>query len=262
MVEQVLRRGTLAPGVSLLAATSGNFGVALAWIGKAHGRAVEICLPEDVGNDTLALLRNLGVNLVTTPAHLGTDGAILTALDRARANPERYHYVDQFDDDDNPRAHYLSTAEEIVRQTGGAEFDCFVAGLGSTGTFMGISRRLQELNPDLRCVACQPEGSECVRGLGQLIPGDLPRIYEPHRPREVLSISQGSAREMARVVALEEGLHVGASSGAALAACFEVARRMEAAGARRARILTVFPDFDARINCDVWQTLSRFKEDR
>jgi cysteine synthase B len=237
MILEGERSGKLRPGKTILDATSGNTGIAYAMIGASRGYKVKLCLPANASQERKHILRAYGVDLVLTDPALSTDGAIEKARELYAGEPENYFYPDQYNNDANWKAHYTTTALEIVRQTGGA-LTHFVAGLGTTGTFIGTSRRLRELNSGIRLISFQPDsGFHGLEGLKHLATAIVPGIYDASVADENLWISTEDAHNMVRRLAREEGLLAGISSGAALVACMKVASRLTSG-----KIVTIFPD--------------------
>ncbi|HTK27933.1 MAG TPA: cysteine synthase family protein [Vicinamibacterales bacterium] len=231
-------RGALTPGKTILDATSGNTGIAYAMVGAAKGYAVRLCLPDNASPERKLMLRALGADLVLTDPLEGTDGAIREARRMYAEDPDRYFYPDQYNNDANWRAHYDTTAPEIIEQTSG-RLTHFVAGLGTSGTFVGTSRRLRRFNPKIRLISFQPDAAfHGLEGLKHMATAIVPGIYDPTLADEDLRISTERAHEMVRRLAREEGLLAGISSGAALAASIDVARRIDGGGV----VVTVFPD--------------------
>jgi cysteine synthase B len=229
--------GRLVPGKTILDATSGNTGIAYAMVGAAKGYTVKLCVPDNASPERKMILRALGADLVLTDPLDGTDGAIREARRLYAADPDRYFYPDQYNNDSNWRAHYDTTAPEIIEQTSG-RLTHFVAGLGTTGTFMGTGRRLRSFNPKVRLISFQPDSAfHGLEGLKHMATAIVPGIYDPSLADEDLRISTERAHEMVRRLAREEGVLAGISSGAALAAMLDVARRIDAG-----MIVTVFPD--------------------
>jgi S-sulfo-L-cysteine synthase (O-acetyl-L-serine-dependent) len=240
MIRAGERSGDLRPGKIILDATSGNTGIAYAMIGAALGYRVKLCLPSSASPERKHILSAYGVELVITPGHEGTDGAIRRVREIFAAEPEKYFYPDQYSNPANPAAHYTTTAPEIWEQTRG-QITHFVGGLGTSGTFVGTTRRLKELNPRIRCSSFQPDsGFHGLEGLKHMATAIVPKIYDPTLADEDLAIRTEDAQALARRLAREEGILAGVSSGAALFACFEVARRLPRG--ERAVIVTVFPD--------------------
>ncbi|HYL47345.1 MAG TPA: cysteine synthase family protein [Candidatus Limnocylindrales bacterium] len=240
MIRDGERRGALRPGKVILDATSGNTGIAYAMIGAALGYKVKLCLPSSASPERKQILKAYGVDLVITPGDEGTDGAIRRVKDIFAADPEKYFYPDQYSNPANPLAHYNSTAPEIWRQTDG-RITHFVAGLGTSGTFGGTTRRLKELNPKIRCISFQPDsGFHGLEGLKHMATAIVPKIYDPALADDDLAVRTEDAHRMVKRLAREEGILHGVSSGAAMCACFEVARRLPRGTS--AVIVTVFPD--------------------
>ena len=244
MILDAERNGSLAPGKTILDATSGNTGIAYAMIGAAKGYPVKLCIPVSASKERKRILAAYGAEIVWTPAEEGSDGAIRRAREIYAADPGRYFYCDQYSNPANWRAHYCSTAIEIWQQTKG-RLTHFVAGLGTTGTFVGTARRLREFNPSIRLVSFQPDAAfHGLEGLKHLPTSIVPEIYDAGVAAENLWVKTEDAYEQVRRLAREEGLLVGVSSGAALAACLEIARRLPRGEA--AQIVTVFPDSGVR----------------
>ncbi len=210
-------RGEL-PGKRLLDATSGNTGVAYAMLAAAAGIGVTVCVPANASPERKALLEAYGAEVVFTDPLEGTDGAIRRARDLAAVQPERYWYADQYNNAANPRAHVLTTAEELWHQTGG-RITHLVAGLGTTGTLMGTGRRLKELNPAIELVAVQPDGPfHGLEGLKHLATAIVPGIYDPSIPSRTEFVTTEDADDAVRRLARDAGLFVGWSAGAAVVA--------------------------------------------
>jgi S-sulfo-L-cysteine synthase (O-acetyl-L-serine-dependent) len=240
MIRDGERRGALRPGKVILDATSGNTGIAYAMIGAALGYKVKLCLPSSASPERKQILKAYGVDLVITPGDEGTDGAIRRVREIFAADPERCFYPDQYSNPANPLAHYNTTAPEIWRQTDG-RITHFVAGLGTSGTFGGTTRRLKEFNPKIRCISFQPDsGFHGLEGLKHMATAMVPKIYDPALADEDLAVRTEDAHRMVKRLAREEGILHGVSSGAAMWACFEVARRLRRGAS--AVIVTVFPD--------------------
>ena len=234
------RTGKLTHDKILLDSTSGNTGIAYAMIGAYKGYKVKLCLPKNASMERMHVLRAYGAELVFTPGDEATDGAIRRVHEIVAGDTEKYFYPDQYSNPANPAAHYATTAPEIWRQTNGT-ITHFVAGLGTTGTFVGTTRRLKELNPAIRCISFQPDsGFHGLEGLKHLATAIVPRIYDPNLADEDLAVRTEDAHQLVRRLAREEGILGGVSSGAALWACMDVARRLPAG--ERAVIVTIFPD--------------------
>ncbi|MGH9774715.1 MAG: PLP-dependent cysteine synthase family protein [Candidatus Acidiferrales bacterium] len=244
MIREGERSGELVAGKTILDATSGNTGIAYAWIGAARGYATKLFLPASASEERKKILRSLGAELVLTPAEEGSDGAIRRVRELFEREPEKYFYPDQYSNDANWRAHFETTGVEIWKQTRGLVTH-FVAGLGTSGTFIGAARRLKNFRPGIRAISVQPDaafhGLEGLKHMGTAI---VPKIYDATLADEDLGVKTEDAQAMAKRLAREEGLLVGPSSGAALVACFEVAKKMPRS--ERAIIVTVFPDSGER----------------
>jgi cysteine synthase B len=229
--------GKLTPDKIIIDATSGNTGIAYAMVGAARGYKVTLCMPENASNERKLILRALGAELVLTSPLESTDGAIREARRLYAEDPDRYFYPDQYSNDGNWRAHYDTTAPEIIEQTSG-RLTHFVAGLGTSGTFVGTGRRLRQFSPGIKLISFQPEGPfHGLEGLKHMASAMVPAIYDPTLADADLRIDTERAYRMVRRLAREEGLLAGISSGAAVAAMLEVAR-----GLTRGVIVTVFPD--------------------
>jgi len=235
------QRGVLRPGKVILDATSGNTGIAYAMIAASRGYEVKICLPSNASPERKHILRAYGAELILTDPALATDGAIERAREIFNQDPDRYFYPDQYSNPANWKAHYETTGPEIIRQMEG-RLTHFIAGLGTSGTFMGTGRRLREFNPAIRLISFQPDaGFHGLEGLKHMATAMVPSIYDPSLADEDLAVSTEEAQRMVRALARQEGLLVGISSGGALAAAFQVARRLKEEG-REGRIVAVFPD--------------------
>src|SRR5687767_6935240 len=235
------RSGLLRGGVTILDATSGNTGIAYAMISAANGYRLKLCMPANVTPERIRTLRAYGAELVLTDPLEGTDGAIREARRLFAAHPDRYFYADQYNSDANWRAHYETTAPEILEQTDG-RITHFVAGLGTSGTFMGVGRRLREFSRDIRLISVQPDSPmHGVEGLKHMETAIRPGIYDDTLADEDVRVGTERAYAFTRRLASEEGLLVGVSSGAALAASLDLAARI-----REGVIVTVFPDSGMR----------------
>jgi cysteine synthase B len=240
MIREGERHGDLRPGKVILDATSGNTGIAYAMIGAALGYKVKLCLPNSASPERKLILKAYGVDIVYTPGDEGTDGAIRRVREVYQADPEKYFYPDQYGNLANPAAHYTGTAPEIWLQTEG-RITHFVAGLGTSGTFVGTTRRLKELNSRIRCISMQPDsGFHGLEGLKHMATAIVPPIYDPTLADEDIAVRTEDGQKMAKRLAREEGILAGVSAGAALWASMDVARRLPAD--EHAVIVTVFPD--------------------
>ena len=236
MIQAAERSGELTADKTILEPTSGNTGIALAMIGAAKGYRVKLCMPECVSVERQHILQALGAEAVLTPAREGTDGAIRVAHRLLEAEPSRYYMPNQFANEWNVRSHYETTGPEIFAQTGGA-VDCFVAGMGTTGTLMGVSRYLKERKPAVRIVGVEPPVGHSVQGLKNMTEAIRPQIYREAGLDEKITVGDGEAFETTRLLAVKEGIFVGMSSGAAVAGALRVAKAMTAG-----TIVAVLPD--------------------
>ena len=220
------RSGRLRRGKTILDATSGNTGIAYGMIGAARGYPVTICLPKNASLQRKQILRSFGVDLIETDPLQATDGAQLVARELFESEPEKYYYPDQYNNPANWRAHYESTAPEIWEQTAG-QITHFVAGLGTSGTFVGTSRRLKELNPAIRVISMQPDSPfHGLEGLKHMATALAPGIYDPQLADENVEVATEAGQQMAGRLAREEGLLVGASSGANVFAALRLAQSL------------------------------------
>jgi S-sulfo-L-cysteine synthase (O-acetyl-L-serine-dependent) len=240
IVAEARQSGKLAPGKILLDSTSGNTGIAYAMLGAALGFSVTLCVPENVSLERKRILQAYGANIIYTDPAEGSDGAIKIARQYAERHPDLYFYADQYSNDANWRAHYETTANEIWQQTEG-RITHFVAMLGTTGTFVGTTRRLKELNPKICCVSLQPDSSfHGIEGAKYLPAAIVPHIYDPSLADENLEIATEDAHGMARRLAREQGLLVGVSAAAAIVGSLRVIERLESE--RRATVVTILCD--------------------
>ncbi len=223
MILEGERSGRLRPGMTILDATSGNTGIAYGMIGAARGYAVTICLPQNASAQRKRILRGFGVELIETHPLQSTDGAQIIARKLSAGSPDKYFYPDQYNNPANWRAHYESTAPEIWDQTEG-RLTHFITGLGTSGSFVGTSRRLKELNSAIRTISMQPDSPfHGLEGLKHMATALVPGIYDPALADENVEVSTEAGQEMARRLAREEGLLVGTSSGANVFAALRLA---------------------------------------
>jgi S-sulfo-L-cysteine synthase (O-acetyl-L-serine-dependent) len=239
IICEAISSGQLTPDRRILDATSGNTGIAYAMIGAALGYGVTLCVPGNISAERKRVLSAYGPEVIYTDPLEGSDGAIREARLRFAANPARFFYADQYNNEFNWRAHYDTTALEIWEQTSG-RVTHFVAGLGTSGTFVGAGRRLRELNPAITLVSIQPDGPfHGLEGLKHMDTAIVPGIYEPTLAEVDWPVSTDDAYEMTRRLAREEGLLAGISSGAALAGALQVLRARAEGGLV---VVVVFPD--------------------
>jgi cysteine synthase B len=227
MIRDGEKSGALTPEKTILDATSGNTGIAYAWIGAALGYKVKLCMPKNASEERKKILRAYGVEFVLTDPGEGSDGAIREARRMYAEDPERYFYPDQYSNPANPRAHYESTAMEIWEQTGG-EITHFVSGLGTSGTFVGTARRLRELNPEIKVISFEPDSPfHGLEGMKHMESAIVPSIYDPTIADENRRTATEDAYDMVKRVAREEGFLIGISAGAAIATSLQMAREIE-----------------------------------
>jgi cysteine synthase B len=254
ILRTALEAGFLSQGRRLLDSTSGNMGIAYATFGAALGVPVTLAIPENASPERLTVLRALGAELVLTDPLEGSDGAILVARQMAAENPELYYYADQYNNPANWQAHYLTTGPEILEQVGMLGSDLhlthFVAGLGTSGTLVGVGRYLRQVDPEVEIVAVQPDAPfHGLEGLKHMPSAIRPGIFDPELPDRTLEVSTEAAYEMALRLARREGLFVGVSSGAAAAAAFQIAGHLD-----HGVVVVVFPDSGYKYLSDrVWE---------
>jgi cysteine synthase B len=240
MIQAGVASGALRAGKTIIDATSGNTGIAYAMIAAAMGYPVKLCLPDSASHERKRILGAFGAELVMTPGDKGTDGAIRKVHEIVEADPEKYFYPDQYSNPANWQAHYRTTANEIWEQTGG-RITHFVAGLGTSGTFVGTTRRLKELNPAIRCVSLQPDAAfHGLEGWKHMETAIRPAIYDDKLADENLPVSTEDAYRLVKRMAREEGLLISPSAAAALLGCFQVAACLTKK--QHAVIVTVFAD--------------------
>ena len=266
MIEAGEKSGELTPDKTVIEATSGNTGIGLALVCSVKGYKLLLTLSEAVSEERRKILKARGADILLTPGHLGTDGAIEEAYRLARENPDTYFITDQFNNEANWKAHYYGTAEEIWKQTHGT-ITTFVVTLGTAGTVMGAARRLKEYNPDIRIVGVEPYLGHKIQGLKNMKEAYRPEIFEKERIDKIVNIEDEEAFEMTRRLAREEGVFVGMSSGAAM-----VIARKEAEIMTQGTIVVIFPDGGERylstplfaerekIDLKLFNTMSRTKE--
>jgi cysteine synthase B len=227
MIRDGEKSGALTPEKTILDATSGNTGIAYAWIGAALGYKVRLCMPENASEERKKILRAYGVDFVLTDPAEGSDGAIREARRLYTEEPEKHFYPDQYSNPANPRSHFESTAPEIWEQTNG-EITHFVAGLGTSGTFVGTASRLKGYNPEIKVISFEPESPfHGLEGMKHMESAIVPPIYDPTVADENRVASTEEAYEMVKRVAREEGVLIGISSGAAVVTALQVAREIE-----------------------------------
>ncbi|MQA30362.1 MAG: pyridoxal-phosphate dependent enzyme [Luteitalea sp.] len=237
MISDGEKAGRLRPGLTIVDATSGNTGIAYAMVGAARGYKVKLFLPENASPERKLILRAFGAELVFTSPLEGTDGAIREVRRLVAEDPNRYFYPDQYSNDGNWRAHFDGTGPEIIEQTAG-RITHFVAGLGTSGTFVGTGRALRQYDASIKLISFQPDSPfHGLEGLKHMATAMVPAIYDPALADENLGVGTEEAHRLVRRLARDEGLLVGISAGAALAATLNVARRLQSGV-----VVTVFPD--------------------
>jgi cysteine synthase B len=248
IVQEAERRGELTRSRTILDATSGNTGIALALIGASKGYAVKLVMPDNVSEERKRIVRAYGAELILTNALEGQDSAIRKARRLAGEDPDRYFYADQYNNDANWRAHYETTGPEIWQQTQG-QITHFVAGIGTSGTLMGTGRYLKERNPDIQVVAVEPADElQIIEGLKHMPTSIVPGIYDATFPDRTITVSADTAYNVVRRLARREGLFTGLSSGAALSAALQVAGELESGV-----VVTLFPDGGNKyLSLDLW----------
>ncbi len=236
MIEDAEKKGLLTKDKIIIEATSGNTGIGLAVVAAVKGYRLVLAMPETASLERQKILRALGAELLLTPGNLGTDGAIEEVYRLVRENPDLYFMPDQFNNPANPLAHYYGTGQEILEQTEG-KVNVVVVALGTTGTAMGILKAVKERNPDIEVVAVEPYPGHKIQGLKNMKESYVPEIFNRDALDRIIHVKDEDAFEMARRLAKEEGIFVGMSSGAAMAAAAEIAREREGG-----IIVAVFPD--------------------
>ena len=236
MINDAEESGKLKKGDTILEATSGNTGIGLAMVGAAKGYKVKLAMPECVSLERRKILEAFGAEVVLSPGKEGTDGAIKLAHRILNDSCNCYFMPNQFDNPSNVRAHYETTGKEIIEQTGG-DIDVFVAGLGTTGTLMGAGKRLKEFNSSIRIVGVEPVLGHRVQGLKNMKESIVPKIYDPAFPDEKITVDDDAAFDTTRMLALQEGIFVGMSSGAAVAGALRMAEKIG-----KGTIVVILPD--------------------
>ncbi len=242
IVAEGRRSGQFSPGKILLDATSGNTGIAYAMLGAAEGFPVTLCMPQNVSAERKKILSAYGANILYTDPGDGSDGAIRAARELAARHPDLYFYADQYSNDANWLAHYRGTANEIWQQTEG-QITHFVAMLGTSGTFMGTTRRLKELNPTIRCISLQPDSAfHGIEGAKHMATAIVPKIYDPKLADQDIEIATEDAYAMCRRIGRECGLLLGISAAAGIFASLKIAEQMQLRKDQQAMIVTILCD--------------------
>jgi len=225
MLEDAERKGELTPGRVILEATSGNTGIALAFIGRLMGYRVKVVMPDNVSEERAQLLKAFGAEVVYSDGRNGTNGAIAKAQEMMRADPDAYYMPYQFGNVANPRAHYETTGPEILRDL--PEVDVFVAGLGTGGTLTGAGRYLKERKPEVKVIATVPHPGDLVQGLRSLEDGFIPEVFDESILDGKIVVTSRTAFAAAKELTQKEGIFAGISSGAVLRTAQRAARRLE-----------------------------------
>jgi len=236
MISKAEESGELTKEKIIAEPTSGNMGIALAVVGAAKGYRVKLTMPECVSTERHKVLLALGAEVVLTPAEEGTDGAIRVAHQLVNEEPEKYYMPNQFDNENNFLAHYETTGPEIFSQTEG-EIDVFVAGLGTTGTLIGVGKYMREKKPRVVIAAVEPAEGHTIQGLKNMNESIVPKIYCSEIWDEKMVVEDDEAFETTRLLATKEGLFLGISSGAAVAGALRMAKNMD-----RGTIVVILPD--------------------
>jgi len=236
MIEQAEAEGALKKGKTIIEATSGNTGIALAMIGNIKGYDVDIVMSGAVSTERRKTIKAYGANIILTDAEKGTDGAIMKVKELLEKYPDKYFCTDQFTNKYNKIAHYETTAGEIILQTRG-RVDYFVSAIGTSGTIMGVGKYLRECNPHIKIVCAHPVKGHYIQGLKNMDEAIVPSIYDPSKIDEEVMIETQDAFEMTRQLAKKEGIFAGMSSGAAMLASIEIAKKID-----KGIIVTIFPD--------------------
>ena len=236
MIKKAVQSGDLVKGKTILEPTSGNTGIALAMIGAAMGYQVKLVMPECVSVERRRTIEAFGAEIELTAGCQATDGAIIRAHQIMEEDSDRYYMPNQFDNENNPLAHYETTGPEIFAQTNG-EIDVFVAGMGTTGTLMGVSRYLKEKKPSVRIAGVEPTLGHKIQGLKNMQESIVPRLYRRNALDDKITVEDEEAFGTARMLAEKEGLFLGMSSGAAVAGALKIAREMKSG-----TIVVLLPD--------------------
>ena len=236
MILEAEKAGKLTNDKTIIEATSGNTGIALAMIGAVKGYKVEIVMSDAVSVERRKMIAAFGAKITLTDGKLGTDGAIKKTRELVAKYPKKYYYTDQFSNNNNILAHYETTAVEIWEQTKG-QIDYFVAAIGTSGTLMGVGKFLKQMKPGIRIVSAEPVKGHYIQGLKNMEEAIIPAIYDREHLDDIVMVETEAAFDLARQVARNEGIFCGMSSGAAMYASLEVAKKIE-----KGNIVTIFPD--------------------
>lgn len=256
MILEAIQSGELTKEKTILDSSSGNTGIGYAMIASALGYKLELVMPQNASAKK-RIIESLGAKVIFTDPLEGSDGAIVESQKMYQENPSKYYMPDQYNNPNNWKAHYETTAEEIWKQTGG-KLTHFVAGIGTSGTLMGCGRRLRELNPKIQILAVEPAGAlHGLEGLKHMESSIVPGIYDPKVYDRKISVFTEDAYEMTCRLARQEGILVGYSSGAALQACYQLANEI-----KEGLIVTVFPDGgDRYLSTQFWDEVIKYWEE-
>jgi cysteine synthase B len=236
MIEEAEKSGKLTKEKTIIEATSGNTGIAIATIAAVKGYAVEIVMSDAVSVERRKMIGAFGAKITLTDGKLGTDGAIKKTRELVENFPEKYYHTDQFSNNNNVLAHFETTAMEIWQQMKG-RIDYFVASIGTSGTLMGVSKFLKQMKPDIKVVSAEPTKGHYIQGLKNMEEAIIPAIYDREHLDDIIMVETEAAFDMARQVVASEGIFCGMSSGAAMYAALEVAKKIKSGN-----IITIFPD--------------------
>jgi cysteine synthase B len=236
MIKKAEESGRLTHEKIILEPTSGNTGIALAMIGAAKGYKVILVMPSCVSLERQRILEAFGAKVILTPGCNGTDGAIQKAHNLLQENPENYYMPNQFDNENNVLSHYETTGPEIFKQTNGM-IDYFVAGIGTTGTIMGVGKYLKEKIPNIKIIGVEPAKGHAIQGLKNMSESIVPKIYKNELLDEKITINDDQAYDMTRILATKEGVFVGMSSGAAIVGALKISKKISSGN-----IVTILPD--------------------
>jgi S-sulfo-L-cysteine synthase (O-acetyl-L-serine-dependent) len=241
MLEAAEKKGKLTKNKTIIEATSGNTGIAIAMIAAVKGYRVEIVMSDAVSVERRKMIAAFGAKITLTDGKLGTDGAIQKTRELVAEFPEKYYHTDQFSNNNNILAHYETTAAEIWQQMDG-KIDYFVAAIGTSGTLMGVSKYLKQKNPAIKIVSAEPVKGHYIQGLKNMEEAIIPAIYDRDQLDDIIMVETEAAFEMTKLVARNEGIFCGMSSGAAMYASLEIAKKNSARGGQAVNIITIFPD--------------------
>jgi cysteine synthase B len=236
MIEMAEKEGKLTKEKTIIEATSGNTGIALALIGAIKAYKVKIVMSEAVSIERRKMIEAFGAEVVLTDKGKGTDGAIIKVKELIQKDKEKYFHTDQFSNDNNNLAHYYTTAEEIWQQTEG-KIDYFVAAIGTSGTLMGVGGYLKEKNPAIKIISAEPHKGHYIQGLKNMEEAIVPAIYDKNKLDDIIIVDTKEAYETVREIVKKEGLFVGMSAGAAMLAVKKLSKKLN-----KGRIVTIFPD--------------------